>query len=319
MIKHIVATNVNEAYVEGWWALKTHGVEEQSRNGPVMVMPGPVITEYLRPWERVLLDPDRDCNHTFHLMEALWMLSGSSDLSHIAHFNPRMLSYTDGLSTHQHGAYGWRWREAFGQDQILLAISELRKNPESRRVVLGMWHPTMDQTHTGPDVPCNTHIYFDRRGGALNMTVCNRSNDMLWGAYGANAVHMSMLQELMALELGIPIGRYYQFSNNFHVYLDVPGVRNKLLYPPPKFGGFYPEQVWLLERGESIDMFLRDCERFFRGENTQCAFFTKVAHPMKTAYEFRKAGNPWNLDQMANCDWKWAFQQWIDRRDSKEA
>ena len=50
------------------------------------------------------------------------------------------------------------------------------------------------------------------------MTVCNRSNDMLWGAYGANAVHMSMLQEYLASRLEIAVGEYTQISDSFHVY-----------------------------------------------------------------------------------------------------
>ena len=43
----------------------------------------------------------------------------------------------------------------------------------------------------------------------LCMTVCNRSNDMLWGAYGANVVHMSMLQEFVALFSKFTDGRLY--------------------------------------------------------------------------------------------------------------
>ena len=53
------------------------------------------------------------------------------------------------------------------------------------------------------------------------MTVTNRSNDMIWGAYGANAVHMSVLLEYMAGMLGYGVGAYYQFSNNLHAYTSV--------------------------------------------------------------------------------------------------
>ena len=50
------------------------------------------------------------------------------------------------------------------------------------------------------------------------MSIVNRSNDMIWGAYGANAVHMSMLLEYMAAMTGFQVGIYYQISNNLHAY-----------------------------------------------------------------------------------------------------
>ena len=50
------------------------------------------------------------------------------------------------------------------------------------------------------------------------MTVCNRSNDMIWGAYGANAVHMSILMEYVAVAVNAPMGSYYQISDSFHIY-----------------------------------------------------------------------------------------------------
>jgi hypothetical protein len=53
------------------------------------------------------------------------------------------------------------------------------------------------------------------------MTVCNRSNDLIWGAYGANAVHMSFLLEYMAQMNNFKLGKYYHLSNNLHAYVDV--------------------------------------------------------------------------------------------------
>ena len=43
---------------------------------------------------------------------------------------------------------------------------------------------------------------------------------MIWGAYGANAVHMSILLEYMAARIDCAVGTYYQFSNNLHAYVD---------------------------------------------------------------------------------------------------
>ena len=79
-----------------------------------------------------------------------------------------------------------------------------------------MWSPVEGEGRK----PCNTQIYFWSRNGKLNMTVANRSNDMIWGAYGANAVHMSFLQEYVASMCGVKCGIYTQFTHNLHAYLD---------------------------------------------------------------------------------------------------
>ena len=53
------------------------------------------------------------------------------------------------------------------------------------------------------------------------MTVCNRSNDLIWGCCGANAVHMSYLQEYVASMVNVKVGTYTQFTQNLHAYKDV--------------------------------------------------------------------------------------------------
>ena len=53
------------------------------------------------------------------------------------------------------------------------------------------------------------------------MTVCCRSNDIIWGAYGANAVQFSILQQYIADRLEIEMGPYVQISDSFHAYKDI--------------------------------------------------------------------------------------------------
>jgi thymidylate synthase len=72
----------------------------------------------------------------------------------------------------------------------------------------------------GKDVPCNTNAFFRVTNGKLDMMVNCRSNDIFWGAYGANAVHFSFLQEYVASSIGVEVGRYWQNSFNFHAYVD---------------------------------------------------------------------------------------------------
>lgn len=227
MIRHISAQCPNRALHDALYALGHFGLSEDSRNGGVVVYPHPVITTYTHPRNRVLSGAARDANPFFHLFEAMWMLAGRNDLAFPQTFVSTFSKFSDDGVT-LHGAYGYRWREYFGYDQLSEIIQELKANPKTRRAVLSMWDGGAADgevggdlgvaSQGGKDVPCNTHAYFDTIGGKLNMTVLCRSNDAILGAYGANVVHFSVLLEYMSLMTEIPMGVYRQFSNNLHVY-----------------------------------------------------------------------------------------------------
>lgn len=209
-------------------------VGQDSRNGRVWVWPTPVMSVYQRPTERVLFDPDRDANPFFHLMESLWMLAGRNHAGFLNHY---VADFGARFADHDriHGAYGHRWRQAFGFDQLDAVVEKLRVNPNDRQCVLQMWDCDEHSDLTGDwkDRPCNTNAYLrvrqdrDNVNGnwvdvrRLDLTVCCRSNDVVWGAYGANAVHFSMLQEYLAGRIGVKVGTLYQLSNNWHGYVDV--------------------------------------------------------------------------------------------------
>lgn len=342
-MKTIHARNVNQAVAMALPYLLAEGIEETSRNGSVLVAPGPVMTIYENPQERVLFSPLRDANPFFHLMESLWMLSGRNDLAFPMQFNKRFAEYSDDGKT-VWGAYGWRWREFFGYDQLEKIIAELKRNPTSRRCVLSMWNggghgddaitPVSDLDVAfmgGKDVPCNTHAYFDCRGGVLNMTVCNRSNDAIWGAYGANVVHFSILQEYLANKIGVPMGKYHQMSNNFHAYTDIYN-KDKLLCIAEEgiaydwYSGDIAPKITSL--GADDPDWDKNLEEFM--ENGFAApvgrypnFFTLIAAPMYWAWKARTEGDielaRSNLENMPiGSDWRLAAEMWIDRREEKK-
>lgn len=339
---HVIqADNVNSALSKGLRHLLDHGVEEPSRNGPVLVAPTPVTTVYDRPWERVLFSPCRDANPFFHLMESLWMLAGRYDLALPKYFNSSFGKYSDNGVTVR-GAYGHRWRKWFGYDQLEVIAKELKANPASRRCVLAMWDagatgywydqpgtevpedPSGDLLADTVDKPCNTHIYFRVNNGKLDMTVCCRSNDVLWGAYGANAVHMSILQEFMAAWIGVMVGKYYQVSNNFHLYTEVlDREAAKVLVEESVLSNVYLAGIHLVPLvNEPIALFQGELLKFLHDPQThvESRFLREVAQPMYLSYMARKMKRGDGLAEMSRVqafDWSVAGKQWIARRSAK--
>lgn len=321
-MNEVRVSNVNQALQEGFWHLKVSGIQEQSRNGPVCVAPDPLVTTYMRPTERVLFCPKRDANHTFHLMEAIWMLAGENNVEWLLQFNSKFDQYAEPDGS-MHGAYGHRWRRHFGGDQIINVIDKLQADPHTRQAVIAMWSPEDDLVGDWKDRPCNTHIYFDMRNNMLNMTVCCRSNDALWGAYGSNVVHFSMLQELIASAVGCDVGVYRQFSNNFHAYTSVP-LASEFINSPPTADSYdlYATGVAhtfpMLADGETYDQFLSDCATMVNGgHGFYTRFMHEVAHPMMQIYLSRKWGTSYqkHIESMAKCDWYHGLMIWISNRE----
>jgi thymidylate synthase len=337
----IKARNVHNALPEAIYQLRTQGVPRESRNGSVYVFPTPVTTVYEHPDERVVFWPERDANPFFHFFESLWMLGGRKDVEYLAQFVGRMRNYSDDGETF-YGAYGWRWRHQFGADQLTLIIEALKANPDDRRQVLSMWSPSRDLGRFGKDTPCNLQVIFQiAHDGKLDMIVTNRSNDLVWGAYGANAVHFSYLHEYMARSIGVHQGRYYQVSANLHAYLDtfkqvadlsnhVMDVMTGMRYPSPyeiaDERAVKPYPLMMLPQDQwdaELDMFLKHPDAVGFNE----PFFKRVAVPMWRAHQYmRDKSNKDRFDSAIGClmecratDWRKAATEWVTRRKAAAA
>lgn len=330
--------NVGQGLPEALRQLMQYGVPRQSRNGEVLEFPVPVTTVYRNPRERVLFWPQRDANPFFHFFESLWMLNGGRDVNYVAKFVTRMRSFSDDGKTFN-GAYGYRWRRHFGLDQLNWVVSRLKTDPNDRRVVLSMWdgsHDPYEADNNSKDVPCNTHIYFRVSGRGLDMTVCCRSNDLIWGCYGANAVHFSMLQEYVASSLGIEVGCYWQVSNNLHAYRSTLDPLLELIdYTADGFSALepscmYSENLVVPYNLMSVDskIWLQDLEVFIQDPEVigfRDPFFRRVAKPMYMAHKAWQENKSLEgyehakeiIYQCGATDWLLASAQWLDRRKDR--
>jgi len=312
----IHARNVNDAYVHGMSYMATHGLITPSRNGPVRRVPYPVATVYASPQERVLFTAQRDANPFFHLFEALWMVNGQNDVATLRQFNRTFGQFSDDGITF-HGAYGYRWRhwgarplppdvihplgQSVGMDQLAKIITMLQRDPSSRRAVIGMWDPARDLDTTSGDIPCNDLIKLSIHLNHLNMQVYNRSNDIVWGCYGANAVHMSFLQEYLASMIGVPMGTYTQISGDYHAYIETPYRWSKyypltdtrdpynsgittypLVHAPAVFDNELAKVMSFVADGSLADRTLCDYQNFF---------FSYVVRPMYRAHRCYRNGD----------------------------
>jgi thymidylate synthase len=370
-MKVIYANNPDHGLETALRSIIHEGATCDSRNGPVLRFRTPVTSVYNTPRHRVSFNKVRDANPFLHLMESLWMLAGRNDVEFAAYYAKQMLQYTDDGKT-LNGAYGYRWRKHFGYDQLEAVIEELKKTKgNSRRCVIQMWDASRDfypgedswavkresdlLNQTSKDLPCNTALMFDAQLGHLDMTVVNRSNDTIWGCYGANAVHFSFLLEYMADRIGIPVGTYYQVSNNLHAYLEFDITKRFIAWdqqtqhatidddafqPEPDFGIATPYTAHLIHSmalnagitGWDDELHhLVDNYRTTEYSRYSIAFFDLVAAPMCAAYNCYKSNGPEaglavlstanekykrTLSIDVANDWILAGARWLRRRPS---
>jgi thymidylate synthase len=337
-----------------WRTISPRGMETREHRGTY-------ITEYSHPRERVLFNQDRDANPFFHFFESLWILDGRSDATYLEQFNSNIAKYLDPGKLSFHAAYGNRMRQHFVNrdeepcDQLKGIIELLKKDPDTRRAVMCLWSPIDDLgwiSYNGDfehaisnDLPCNDLIMFKLRDNELDITVSCRSNDAIWGAYGANAVQFSMIQEFVALAVGCNVGVYRQVSDSFHIYTDNEAwkrvknseqresdfYRTRLLQPYPLMQINYYES-WLRQNHHFLIGNLFD-GTLNNDIITIDPFFTKVADPILQAHNYYKGKNltvphaknrriDMALTALYYCaapDWKLACEQWLERRREHES
>jgi thymidylate synthase len=357
---HLKYRNVNDAFegiVTGIQDGLIPTIKVPSRNGDVLKIGEPLVLTYERPKERVLFNSARDCNPFFHLFESMWMLSGSNQLKPLLKYVSTFGDFSDDGET-LNGAYGYRWRKASNWlelrnnpnlfiDQLDIIVDHLKKNPNSRRAVLQMWNVEDDlmAVDESKDVCCNTAVYFSIRtevydvdtGGQrpegefyetseevkfLDMTVTNRSNDIVWGMLGANAVHFSFLQEYMADRIGVEVGVYNQISNDAHVYLE-RWTPEKWLKPsddidyedltPLKVSRKLVEDPEVFDKEVCMLVNERDYTR-----NYSEPFLQNVVVPTLTAFQLHK-DRKYNLAlsqiySIESEDWREVCSNWIAKR-----
>lgn len=314
--------NVNDGYYRILNLIERNGLVQESRNGRVKVLNAPLLVEVRQPYERVLFDKARDANPIFHLMEACWMLAGGRDVAFVSQFNGNMVNFSDDKSIFN-AAYGHRWRHHFGYDQIDRAVEMLRSNKLDRRVVITMWDPSEDLGSASLDIPCNQQIFPRIVNGRLDFTTTNRSNDCIWGLFGANFVHLTFLQEWMAGALGIPVGQWYHLANNAHIYEDHWGLFTKserdFSYVWSKWPGTQP----LLAAGEDSALFRAECVQLVGGklDGFQSRFLEDTVEPVYASWREWKGGDKEEAIEIAKSieatDWRRAVLNWYSRRINK--
>ena len=196
-----------------------------------------------------LVQYGRSLNPFFAAAEVFWILSGDGSVEWISKWNKNMRSFRDGDKESFNAAYGERlkWypvfaREVGAVDQISRVVSRLKEDPNTRRAVISLWHPHLDNQDS-KDIACTNWIVFRIREGLLHTLVGMRSNDVVWGT----PYNMIQMEHLACLVLG-------EIQKNLDATLQ-RGSHEVVVSSLHKYEGLYDKTLERMKKA-SEDLFL---------------------------------------------------------------
>jgi thymidylate synthase len=110
-------------------------------------------------------------------------------------------------------SYARRLRDYDGRDQVAWVVDRLRSDPETRSATITTFQPLTDSTY----IPCVSLLDFWRVDDGLELVVYAHSLDFGKKAYG-NLVELARLQQEIAGQVGLPLGRLVIHAKSAHVY-----------------------------------------------------------------------------------------------------
>lgn len=106
-------------------------------------------------------------------------------------------------------------------DQIGYVINEIKKNPDSRRLVVSAWHPANAVVSKLP--PCHYTFTLNVNNGKLNTHLTQRSGDIALGI-PFNLAAYAMLTQMIAQETNLDLGQFAHTIVDAHIYTAKKGT-----------------------------------------------------------------------------------------------
>ena len=206
--------DANEVFKYYKWQIQEYGVDFDDTRALFNV--GFYIE---KPMSNLIEDQDRNWKWDYAEAEWQWYLSGDRNIKKLGELYGKIPEIWKRMAD-EHGNvnsnYGWQWQRYHQLDYV---TKLLKDNPKTRQACISIYDSKEWQSYRY-DTPCTYAVQFTILNGHLNMCVTMRSND-LWYGFCNDQYCFSKLQELVATEVGLPIGTYYHFAHNLHLYNNI--------------------------------------------------------------------------------------------------
>jgi len=154
--------------------------------------------------------------------ELLWFLQGDTNIAYLKQHGVRIWDEWADVNGDLGPVYGAQWRSWQGKDgkvidQISLVIDQIRKTPDSRRLIVSAWNVAdIDKMALAP---CHTMFQFYVADGKLSCQLYQRSADIFLGV-PFNIASYALLTMMIARVTGLGYGDFVHTLGDAHLYIN---------------------------------------------------------------------------------------------------
>jgi len=165
--------------------------------------------------------------------ELLWFLQGDTNTRYLKENGVRIWDEWADAQGGLGPVYGYQWRswpapDGRKIDQVSQAIEHIRRNPDSRRIIVSAWNPAdLPDESVSPQenvaagrmalAPCHAFFQFYVRDGRLSCQLYQRSADIFLGV-PFNIASYALLTMMMALVCDLDPGEFIHTLGDVHLY-----------------------------------------------------------------------------------------------------
>lgn len=167
--------------------------------------------------------------------ELLWFLKGDTNVKYLQENGVRIWNEWADENGDLGHIYGYQWRswpdyEGGFIDQITEAVETIKKNPDSRRIIVSAWNVADIKNMNLP--PCHAFFQFYVADGRLSLQLYQRSADTFLGV-PFNIASYALLLQMVAQVTGLKAGEFIHTLGDTHIYLNhLEQVRLQLTRTP---------------------------------------------------------------------------------------
>ena len=154
------------------------------------------------------------------IYELLWFLQGNTNVKYLQDHGVRIWNEWADENGELGPVYGHQWRSWPDYnggviDQISNVVEQIKKNPDSRRLIVSAWNVAEVDSMALP--PCHTLFQFYVADGKLRLQLYQRSADTFLGV-PFNIASYALLLQMMAQVTGLKPGEFVHTTGDTHVY-----------------------------------------------------------------------------------------------------
>jgi thymidylate synthase len=156
------------------------------------------------------------------IVELLWFLRGDTNVKYLHDHDVSIWDEWADAEGNLGPVYGYQWRSwptPDGQhiDQITRVVDQIRKNPDSRRLIVSAWNVAEIEKMALP--PCHCLFQFYVADGKLSCQLYQRSADVFLGV-PFNIASYALLTLMVAQVCGLEPGDFVHSFGDVHLYLN---------------------------------------------------------------------------------------------------